>query len=161
MLRLGKMTDYAMLVLTYMARSRHVGVYAARSLSDEIRVPLPTVQKVLKVLTREGLTQSVRGKRGGYSLALDPADITLLQVIETLEGPIGLTECASADGEPCDRRDGCSMSGHWPFINRAIRAALGAMSILDVSRVRDEKSPLAFMDSNYVPAEEQLLPTEG
>lgn len=134
MLRLAKLTDYAIVLLAHMARQGHVCVHSAVELADGTGVPLPTVQKVMKSLTQASLTLSVRGARGGYSLARDPAQIRLVEVIEAVEGRVALTACSAGDGEACSDEAHCQVSGHWPVINRAVRAALEQVSVLELSR---------------------------
>lgn len=134
MLRLAKLTDYAIVLLAHMARQGHVCVHPAAELSEATSVPLPTVQKLMKSLTQQGLTLSVRGARGGYSLARDPAAIRLVDVIDAIEGPVALTACSVSEGEPCSDAAHCQVSGHWPVINRAVRSALEGVSVLDLSR---------------------------
>jgi FeS assembly SUF system regulator len=134
MLRVAKLTDYAIVVLAHMAKDAHICVHPTASLAEAVNVPLTTVQKVMKTLTRGGLTLSVRGARGGYSLARDPATITLVEVIEIVEGPLAMTACATAGVGVCGEEHQCAVSGHWPIINHVVRTALQQVSVLDVSR---------------------------
>jgi FeS assembly SUF system regulator len=127
------LTDHAIVVLAHLARTAHVCVHPAKEIADATRIPLPTVQKVLKQLSRESLLISTRGARGGYSLARDPAAMSVAQVVEAMEGPLALTTCALT-GEGCSDDHDCQVAGHWPVINGAVRTALDAVSILDISR---------------------------
>jgi FeS assembly SUF system regulator len=138
-LRLARLTDYAIVVLAHMARHAHLCVHPASELATETGVPLPTVQKVLKTLAGAGLVESRRGARGGYALAADPAATTLLTVIERLEGPIGLTDCAialAADAGGCSDHDHCVVGDHWPVLNEAVRGALEGVTLLTLARRR-------------------------
>src|SRR5207247_1798797 len=69
MIRLGKLTDYGLVLMTYIARNHDRSLHTARVLSVESRLPLPTVSKLLKELLEGGLLVSHRGVKGGYSLA--------------------------------------------------------------------------------------------
>ena len=133
MLRLAKLSDYAIVVLAHVSRCTDRCVHPARDVADKTGLPLPTVQKVMKVMSRAGLVTSVRGACGGYMLAREPSAITLIEVIEAIEGPVGLTACATP-GESCADESHCQLSVHWPVINRAVREALERVTILDVSR---------------------------
>src|SRR5437868_6650848 len=95
MVRLGKLTDYGMLLMSCFARSQPGTLRSARDLAEEARLPLPTVSKLLKELLHSGLLVSHRGFQGGYSLAKDPAEISLAEIVSALEGPIALTECST------------------------------------------------------------------
>ncbi len=151
MLRLARLTDYAIVVLAHMARNAHLCVHPATELAAETSVPLPTVQKVLKTLAGAGLVESRRGARGGYALVADPAATTLLTVIERLEGPIGLTDCAIALVSPegsrgpavagCSDHDHCVVGDHWPVLNEAVRGALDGVTLLTLARRRPRSAP--------------------
>ena len=85
MVRLSKLTDYALVVMSCMARGSNRSSRNARDLSLELQVPLPTVSKLLKVLLRSGLLISQRGIKGGYSLSRKPDEISLAEIIAALE----------------------------------------------------------------------------
>ena len=131
MLRLSKLTDYAVVVLDDMATEPE-RLHAAKEVADRTELPYPTVSKLLKQLTQAELIESVRGARGGYRLARTPADISLADVIAVMEGPIGLTECSGSHSR-CDRSSRCSVSANWVRISSAIRAALGDVKLADLS----------------------------
>jgi FeS assembly SUF system regulator len=130
MIRITRQTDYGIVLLTYMAGNlerRH----NAPELAEEVRLPLPTVSKILKLLTREGLLVSHRGIKGGYSLARHPEEISMADVIACLEGPIAITECVDETG--CIHESMCRVRGNWQRINEAIRAALGGISLAEMT----------------------------
>src|SRR5947207_6740219 len=119
MIRLGKLTDYGLVLMTYMARNYDRSLHTARDLAVESRLALPTVSKLLKELVQGGLLVSHRGIKGGYNLARAPREISVADIIETLEGPIALTECRTdvsglCDLEPCcpDRKSTRLNSSH-------------------------------------------------
>ena len=122
MLRMGKLTDYATVVLANLAQepARH---RAATELAERTRLSRPTVSKVLKGLQRAGLVISSRGAQGGYRLARAPAEITAAQILDVFEGPIAITECSSASSQ-CGIERLCRVGGAWQRINAAIRRAL-------------------------------------
>jgi FeS assembly SUF system regulator len=122
MLRMGKLTDYATVVLASLAQdpSRH---RAAAELAQSTRLRLPTVSKVLKGLQRSGLVISSRGSQGGYRLARPPREITAAQILDVFEGPIAITECSGASSR-CGIERQCRVGGVWQRVNAAIRRAL-------------------------------------
>lgn len=136
MLRIGKLADYAIVVLAHMARHAHRCVHPATELATETSIPLPTVQKVLKTLTRDGLVVSMRGARGGYALAADPAETSLVRILEAVEGPLAMTECALPHLGSCGDAGHCGVGTHWPLINAAVREALERVSLLELSKTR-------------------------
>ena len=98
MIRLTRLTDYGIVLLTRMAREDAVPVHAARDLAGGAGLPLPMVNKILKTLTRKGLLESHRGVKGGYSLTRSPGDISVLDVIDATEGPLAITQCSAVEG---------------------------------------------------------------
>jgi len=122
MLRIGKLTDYATVVLAVLARDPHQH-RAATDLAQRTHLPRATVSKVLKGLQRAGLVQSARGSHGGYRLARDPEQITAAQILDVFEGPIAITECASRASD-CDIEQACGVGRAWQRVSALIRAAL-------------------------------------
>ena len=94
MLRLSKLTDYAVVVLVRL--SHHREVTTSPTLAQATGIPEPTVAKVLKALAGAGLVSSQRGARGGYRLAQPLSDIDVARVIAAIDGPISLTACVDA-----------------------------------------------------------------
>lgn len=133
MLRIAMLTDYALVVLAHMMGRAHVCVQTARELSEGTGIPLPTVAKVCRILTRHELLVSSRGAAGGYSLARAPSEISMADIVEAMEGPLALTRCASEDETSgCTEEHHCALSGYWPTINRAVRGALEQVTLLDL-----------------------------
>ncbi len=128
MLRLSKLTDYAVVVLVRL--SREAGVQTSPGIAAAIGIPEPTVAKVLKAMTAAGLAASQRGARGGYRLARPLATIAVSDVIAAVDGPIALTACV--DGGACESGCLCPLRGRWDPVNHAIRAALRAISLADM-----------------------------
>ena len=91
MLRVTKLTDYATLILTVLA-ARPGGVLSAPDLAEHAGLEAPTVAKVLKPLAQAGLVEGFRGANGGYRLARDASAISLVEIVEAMEGPLGMTE---------------------------------------------------------------------
>jgi FeS assembly SUF system regulator len=131
MLRLTKLTDYGILLMTRMAASEQ-GLFAAAELSESTRIPAPTVSKILQTLLHEGMLESTRGAKGGYRLAHPAAEINVRDIITVFEGSIALTEC-NLDGVSCDQSEVCSTSNNWKRINGAMLQALASISLEDMT----------------------------
>lgn len=131
MLRISKLTDYATVVLGVLAQDASVS-HSAAQLAEATRIALPTVSKVLKALQRGGLVASIRGVRGGYQLARAAADISAVDVIDAMEGPVGLTECTTHPGS-CDLEHTCRSGDAWQKINLTVRRALQEVSLLELT----------------------------
>lgn len=129
MIRLTKLADYGIVLLTHMAMEPTGTLHTAQGLATRSRVPLPTASKLLKSLARAGLVTSHRGRHGGYGLSRDADRISVAEIIAAIEGPIGLTECGSGSGGSCDMESFCAARGRWEPINRAIDGALRAVPL--------------------------------
>jgi FeS assembly SUF system regulator len=131
MLRLSKLTDYGTVVMTYLARQPD-RLHTAGEISGQIQVAIPTVSKLLKKLARQGLVISHRGAKGGYSLARPADAITVVELLDALEGPVGLTECGTSIGT-CAQESSCSVRANWQRINVAVREALGGVTLAELA----------------------------
>ncbi len=129
MLRITKITDYGFILLAHMARGGRDELFNAKDLSATIGIPLPTVSKVLKILTQGGVLESHQGSKGGYSLARKPESISAAEIIEAVEGPVAITDCSSADG--CNRN--CSVSPSWQRVNGTVVGALKGLTLADMA----------------------------
>jgi FeS assembly SUF system regulator len=136
MLRVTKLTDYGIVILTYFAAHRH-NTYNARDISKMVLLPLPVVSKVLKLLSRAGLLVSKRGIKGGYDLAHSPEEITVTAIIQALEGPIAVMECTDANRD-CDLETRCPVRTNWHLINHALQSAMGKITLAEMTQPMDQ-----------------------
>jgi len=132
MLRLTKLTDYGILLMTHMASSDQAR-FSAAELAEATHIPLPTVSKTLQMLLHEKMLVSIRGAKGGYELTRPASKINVRDVINVFEGSIALTECNLEDGGSCEQHDVCSTSNNWKRINQAVRQALQDISLADMT----------------------------
>lgn len=124
MIRMSKLTDYGIVLLTHMAMGPAGRVHTAQDLAEASQVPLPTASKILKQLARAGLLVSQRGRKGGYLLARSADDVSVADVINAIEGPIGITECGTEVAGACSLEAICAARSRWGPISRAIAQAL-------------------------------------
>ena len=106
MFQLSKKADYGLIALKHLAQHADVSI-SAREIASEYHIPAELLAKVLQRLARKGLLVSQHGTNGGYVLARDPSKISIVDVLEALEGPIGITPCER--GETCEQLDFCSV----------------------------------------------------
>lgn len=139
MIRLSKLCDYASVVLTELARYPDE-LQSSQALAESTRIPRPTVTKVLKALTRAGLTRSIQGPRGGYTLARDARQIDLADIIAAIEGPSGVTECAT-DHDECDLTAHCHVMDHWRTVSVQINQLLRSVTLADLAAPKLQRIP--------------------
>ena len=140
MLRISKMTDYAILAMVELARDG--GILSAQRLAERTQVETPTVSKVLKLLASAGLVTSSRGANGGYKVARRAGEINVAEIISAIEGPIAMTECSVEQGL-CNVEHNCSMRSNWQRISVAVARALQDVSLAEMTMpMRFDKSAL-------------------
>ncbi len=143
MLRLSKLTDYAVVVLVRLSHANQAGdaVQTSPGIAASIGIPEPTVAKVLKALAGAGLVASQRGARGGYRLMRPLAAIPVSDVIAAIDGPIALAACVDGATTACETSSICPVTGRWDPVNTAIQSALAAITLADM---QEAAIPRAF-----------------
>ncbi len=149
MLRLSKLTDYAVVVLVRLSRGD--AVQTSPGVAASTGIPEPTVAKVLKALAASRLVASQRGAHGGYRLMRPLGAIPIAGVIEAIDGPIALTACVDGGAGGCDAESICPMRGRWDPVNEAIQQALTNISLADM---QEASLPRAFTLRPAIPAAE-------
>lgn len=142
MLRVTRLTDYATVVLTVLA-SEPDRVLSAAELAERAGLEPPTVSKVLKPLAQAGLLEAFRGAHGGYRLSRPPEEISLIAIVEAMEGPLAMTECSLEDTS-CGIADQCGARANWRRINDIVADALRGVSLaqmLDAPPPRPANGP--------------------
>jgi len=150
MIRLGKLTDYGLVLMTHVARKRAGTLHTARGLAAESGFPVPTVSKLLKLLLQSGFLVSQRGIKGGYSLAREAHEISVADMIAALEGPIALTDCSTEIGL-CDFERGCPVKHNQRIINQVVRGALEKLTLADLAHPL-RITAIKNANGNFVPS---------
>jgi FeS assembly SUF system regulator len=140
MLRLSRLTDYAVVVLIRLSHGD--AVQTSPGIAASTGIPEPTVAKVLKLLAANGLVASQRGAHGGYRLLRALGGVPVSEVIEAIDGPIALTACVDG-GSNCDAHHLCPVRGRWDPVNDAIYQALSAITLADMAPPRPAFADLA------------------
>ncbi|MFP4529418.1 MAG: RrF2 family transcriptional regulator [Candidatus Kapaibacterium sp.] len=108
MLRLSKKVEYAILALQYMG-ARKGELVSAKEMSEFLNISFEFLSKTLQALMKGGLVKSQQGIKGGYQMTRDPSEISIADVIRSVDGKTGLVECISKDKEGCDRVEDCTI----------------------------------------------------
>ena len=146
MLRISKLTDYGIVLLARFAEEPQGTTLNAREMAESTTLPLPVVSKMLKTLTGAELLRSQRGAKGGYQLVREPAAVTVAELLDVLEGPVALMECAAGPGH-CEQEDICSVREPWLRINAAVLRALERVTLADL--VHPSQTTLLAIDTIF------------
>lgn len=131
MLKLGRMTDYAVMVMGHMAQ-RHGKLQTTSDVVISTGLPVPTVSKLLHRLAELELLTATRGRKGGYRMDRGISDISVAEIIGGFEGPIALTECLPEGGGLCDFEDRCRVGGRWTAVASAVQQVLDDLTLADM-----------------------------
>jgi len=133
MLKLSKKTDYALMAVQYMAFKNSLRAVNTKEIAEEYRIPVELLAKVLQKLGKKGLVISQNGPKGGYLLAKPASDISVLSVIQAIEGHIGITECYHNEDSHCVQMPRCNIRTPLRNIQNSIYSLLESMSIEDMT----------------------------
>lgn len=168
MLKLTKKADYGLIALRHLAtlgalpavpgtRERAAFVTAsAKDIADCYGIPLPLLSKVMRIMVHEGLVTSEQGANGGYRLSREPREITALEVIRAIDGPIILTHCFTehAGHVVCDQSTLCPVREPLRKVHEGIMRLLSSISVADLSH---DDMPIPVL-SDFVSA---IQPSSG
>jgi Rrf2 family protein len=132
MLKLTKKADYGLIAL------KHLVVHgpessSAKEIAEMYGIPLPLLSKILQKLAKNGFLQSEHGTNGGYRLAREAREITALEVIRTIDGPIFLTACFTEHGYCC-HTDKCIVRDPLQKVHEGILRLLASITISDMAQ---------------------------
>jgi Rrf2 family protein len=134
MLKISKKADYALMALQHIALVQFGDVTPGRvvntkEIAEEYNIPLELLAKVLQALSKNGMI----GPKGGYLLARNASHITIAQILESIEGPLGLTDCShEKDGDFCMQREHCNIRTPLLKVQDSIYQLLNSMTLQDM-----------------------------
>ena len=146
-MRINKLTNFSNLVMTEIATMKSDTVHTDKVIYKRTKIPLPTVTRLLKTLSNEGLLDSQRGSQGGYSLSESASTISVASIIESIEGPIALTECSTNECA-CSYESSCNVELPWQKINNTVKTALEKISLAEMIQGRPNEE-LVNLSMNY------------
>ncbi len=153
MVKLSKKTDYALMALQYMATVQQEEMNAfnihrivnTKEIAEEHMIPLELLAKVLQTLAKHEMIESQNGPKGGYVLAREPRNISISQVLEAIEGPLGIVDCyhEKDDHAACEQMEHCNIRTPLLKVQESIMQLLSSMSIEDMMA----EPPLIIVES--------------
>ena len=130
-------TEYAIRAILYMARQAPGDIVYKKDICKAQDITPAFLTKILQPLIKDGIVGSQRGVGGGFYLAKDPAEITLLDVIKSQEGPVYLNQCLIEDGS-CEREFFCPVHGAWAEIRQDFMGTLSRYNFADLATKQNQ-----------------------
>ena len=136
-MQLSRKADYALRAIRHASTLPKGKLGSINSIAEAESIPREFLAKILKDLTRSGILISFQGVTGGYRLTRAPKDITFLDVIEAIDGPIHLNLCTEKGNCSCDEIDTCQMKDFWVVQENSFKKALGKHNFARYKKSRD------------------------
>jgi Rrf2 family protein len=143
MFKLSKKADYGLIAVKHLAMRRNAHACSANEISEEYGISTTLMAKVLQKLARQGLVAAKHGSSGGYQLAKEPGQISALDVISAIDGPVLITSCVTSHGN-CDATDKCSVREPLRRVNDSILQVLSTVTISQMSEDPHEPALVAL-----------------
>jgi FeS assembly SUF system regulator len=143
MFKLSKRADYGLIAVKHLALHRNQHACSASEIAGEYGISATLMAKVLQKLARESLVAAKHGSSGGYQLARDPDQISALDVISAIDGPVFITSCVTSHGA-CDATEKCSVREPLRRVNESILNVLNTVTISQMSEDPHEPALVAL-----------------
>jgi Rrf2 family protein len=131
MMRISMKTDYGLIALKHMATQKGNGLVNAKELASRFNLPPNLLAKILQSLSQSGIIEAQKGSGGGYRMSRDPADITLTEIFESIEGPIHMIMCSAEDG-CCSVENSCTVRNGLVNLERKFAEFFDSVTLADV-----------------------------
>lgn len=132
MMELTRKGDYAIRGIVYLAGQPLDKISLLSDIAAAVDVPQTFLAKIFQQFSKSGIVKSYRGTGGGFMLARAPERITLLEVVEAVEGPITPNRCVMAVGE-CERDHFCTVHPVWQQVKLQVRQLLADINLKDLA----------------------------
>ncbi len=133
MLRISKKSEYGIMALKHLLNQPAGTFGRAKEIADIYSIPSEALAKILQTLARKGILKSIQGARGGYVLAKSGDNIKLSEIIECIEGPVGIVDCVTSEPCGCVQIDNCTISDPFRVIQEQFMIFLSRISLLDIN----------------------------
>ena len=138
-------TEYAIRALVHLAANREA-IASAWEIAGSQDVPVEFLQKILQKFVKRGIVNSRRGAQGGFSLAREPGEVTLLEIVETMQGKLAMNRCfLGRDG--CPRSPNCPLKQNWLQMEGQIASHMAGITLQDLVDQVKESSRFEGRDS--------------
>lgn len=128
--------DYGLRAIIYLACQQDGKITFVNEIARDQLIPVNFLFKILRKMVKAGIVKSYRGPHGGYILAKDPSEITFLEVIEAIDGPLLVNRCLSIETQ-CMLERSCKMLNAWQRIQVHMKSELSSLTIADLLKPAD------------------------
>lgn len=132
MIKLSRKMEYALMSLKHMSSKPPDGLTTAKEISLSKNIPFDVTSRVLQIMAKQKVLESIQGVQGGYKLLLNPKQISLYQILEMIEGPQGIVKCATSEEMTCEFQESCNVHSPLKLINEKILSLCKSIPIADV-----------------------------
>lgn len=129
---------YALRILVDFAEHRSGAYVTLKEAAERQEISEKYLESIVKELVKAGMLEGLRGKGGGYRLSRDPEQISVLEVLERMEGSLAPVACLEKDAKACPRAASCRTLPLWQGLNALVGEYLGRFSIQDLVRSRQD-----------------------
>jgi FeS assembly SUF system regulator len=143
MFKLSKKADYGLIAVKHLAMHRDEHACSANEIAEEYGISVTLMAKVLQRLARESVVVAKHGSTGGYQLAKDPGQVSALDVISAIDGPVLITSCVTSHGN-CETTERCSVREPLRKVNESILEVLSTVTIAQMSEDPNEPALVAL-----------------
>src|SRR6201984_3104236 len=151
MFKLSKKADYGLIAMKHLANHRQEHACSANEIAEEYGISATLMAKVLQKLAKQGLVAAKHGSAGGYQLARQPHEISALDVLTAIDGPVLITSCVTSHGN-CDATERCSVKEPLQRVNESILNVLNTVSIAQLSEDKQEPALVYLKGRNQLAA---------
>ena len=144
MFKLSKKADYGLIAVKHLATHRNAHACSANEISEEYGISTTLMAKVLQKLARQNLVAAKHGSAGGYQLSKTPEQISALEVITAIDGPVLITSCVTSHGN-CDATSKCSVREPLRRVNESILNVLNTVTIAQMSEEPQQEHVLVAL----------------
>jgi len=135
--RLTAKSEYGVLAAIELASAYGEGPVSAREIAERRQIPARFLEQLFVALRRAELVTAVRGARGGFVLAVDPREVTVLDVVEALEGPLETSVCDSERNAGCTRSGACAAAPVWARATRALKDVFASTTLAELAGTQE------------------------
>jgi Rrf2 family protein len=136
MLELSRKSDYALRAVIFLARLSPERYGRVSEIAKARNIPQAFLAQILPLLANRGVVRSQQGAQGGYALARKPSEVTFLEVIEAVEGPLRLNKCTGEQHEDCSLQESCEMHAVWNRAQKQTVDFLHNVTMADMLKAR-------------------------